>query len=108
MHHSLRVALLLAKAMYDSTGVYNFELAYSISIASGRPVGGGKSSYARRRRAASIGRCHRCYRLWPPMHSTIRCDNKTCVPGISYNERVAQYIVDGVTEVIPSWNKALL
>nr|AGO04424.1 16 kDa protein [Magnolia carlavirus] len=62
--------------------------------------GGGRSSYARKRRARSIGRCERCYRVYPPIVPS-KCDNKTCVPGISFNLKVADFIRCGVTEVIP-------
>jgi hypothetical protein len=63
-------------------------------------VGNGRSSYARRRRARSIGRCERCYRVYPPIIES-KCDNRTCKPGISFNIKVANYIRCGVTEVIP-------
>lgn len=64
-------------------------------------VGRGVSTYARRRRARSIGRCERCYRVYPPLWFSKKCDNRTCVPGISYNVKVHDYIRWGVTEVIP-------
>ncbi len=102
MKHVTRVALIIASAMCTSSGTFVFEIAFSIAECAGRPLGGGRSKYARRRRAISIARCHRCYRLWPPTVFTTRCDNKHCVPGISYNVRVAQFIDEGVTEVIPS------
>jgi hypothetical protein len=63
-------------------------------------VGNGKSRYARRRRARSIGRCERCYRVYPPIMES-KCDNRTCKPGISFNIKVANFIRCGVTEVIP-------
>ncbi|UUB84585.1 nucleic acid-binding protein [Blueberry virus S] len=65
-----------------------------------REVGNGRSSYARKRRAKSIGRCERCYRVYPPI-GVSKCNNRTCKPGISYNEKVANFIWYGVTEVIP-------
>nr|QBL75481.1 NABP [Potato virus M] len=102
MKHLNRVALLVTHAIYLHSGSYVFDIAHSIASCAGRPVGGGRSKYARRRRAVSMGRCYRCYRLWPPTVFTTRCDNKNCVPGISYNVRVAQEIEEGVTEVIPS------
>lgn len=46
----------------------------------------GKSSFAKRRRAKVMGRCHRCYRVSPRFYFTRRCDGITCVPGI--NSRV--------------------
>nr|AEV23008.1 truncated 13K protein [Potato virus M] len=97
-----QTALLVARALYLHSGVFVFEIAYLISTCAGRPLGGGRSKYARRRRAIAAGRCHRCYRLWPPTVFTVKCDNRSCVPGISYNVRVAQQIDEGVTEVIPS------
>nr|QJZ28446.1 nucleic acid binding protein [Ilex cornuta carlavirus] len=57
----------------------------------------GASSYARARRAKSIGRCPRCFRCSPGFYFTKNCDTKTCFPGISYNEKVKAFIVDGVT-----------
>nr|CAB57962.1 16kDa protein [Lily latent virus] len=63
-------------------------------------VGFGKSKYARRRRAQQIGRCERCYRIFPPVCGS-KCDNKTCRPGISINTNVANFIDHGVTEVRP-------
>nr|QED43567.1 NBP [Garlic latent virus] len=57
----------------------------------------GASTYARARRADSIGRCPRCFRCVPGFYFTKNCNNKTCVPGISYNEKVKSFIVDGVT-----------
>nr|AAA85904.1 16 kDa protein [Lily symptomless virus] len=63
-------------------------------------VGLGRSRYASRRRALQIGRCERCYRVYPPVCGS-KCDNKTCRPGLSINTNVANYIDHGVTEVIP-------
>lgn len=57
----------------------------------------GASSYARARRAKSIGRCPRCFRCSPGFVFTKNCDTKTCFPGISYNAKVKDFIVDGVT-----------
>ncbi|AXU24228.1 nucleic acid binding protein [Shallot latent virus] len=57
----------------------------------------GASTYAQARRAKSIGRCPRCYRCSPGFYFTKNCDSKTCVPGISYNDKVKAFIVDGVT-----------
>nr|UOF93308.1 nucleic acid binding protein [Helenium virus S] len=64
-------------------------------------VGRGTSTYAKRRRARSILRCERCYRVYPPLPFSKKCDNRTCVPGISHNIKVADFIKWGVTEVIP-------
>nr|BAA11124.1 nucleic acid binding protein [Garlic latent virus] len=57
----------------------------------------GASTHAQARRAKSIGRCPRCYRCLPGFYFTKKCDSKTCVPGISYNDKVKAFIVDGVT-----------
>jgi hypothetical protein len=57
----------------------------------------GATSYARARRAKSIGRCPRCFRCSPGFYFTKNCDTKTCFPGISYNEKVKGFIVNGVT-----------
>nr|QED43556.1 NBP [Garlic latent virus] len=57
----------------------------------------GASRYARARRAMSIGRCPRCFRCSPRFYFTKNCDTKTCFPGISYNAKVKDFIVDGVT-----------
>nr|QED43700.1 NBP [Garlic latent virus]QED43820.1 NBP [Garlic latent virus] len=57
----------------------------------------GASHYARARRAKSIGRCPRCFRCSPRFVFTKNCDTKTCTPGISYNTKVKDFIVNGVT-----------
>ncbi|AIZ76630.1 nucleic acid binding protein [Elderberry carlavirus C] len=66
-------------------------------------LGGGSSSYAKKRRAAKIGRCWRCFRVVPPPYHS-KCDGRTCRPGISYRWEIALYISRGVTEVIPLEN----
>jgi len=84
-----------------SFGVYDVSLCvHIINRSSGLTLGNGKSSYARRRRAKSIGRCERCYRVFPPVCNS-KCDNKTCRPGMSQNRKVVDFIRYGVTEVIP-------
>nr|QED43808.1 NBP [Garlic latent virus] len=57
----------------------------------------GASHYARARRAKSIGRCPRCFRCSPGFYFTKNCDTKNCSAGINYNEKVKDFIVDGVT-----------
>ncbi|QYF50252.1 MAG: nucleic acid binding protein [Xinjiang sediment betaflexivirus 1] len=57
----------------------------------------GCSSYAKKRRANKIGRCVRCYRVVPKFYFTKRCDQKTCVPGVSFNLKVMNYINYGVS-----------
>nr|UVA86898.1 RNA binding protein [Cole mild mosaic virus] len=103
MKYKCVVAITLARYMLAEHGVFEFNVAYNIASRCEPPINCGRSSYARKRRAASIGRCHRCFRLWPPI-SYSRCDNRTCVPGMSYNERVAAFITGGVTAVIPRRN----
>ncbi|QYF50264.1 MAG: nucleic acid binding protein [Hainan betaflexivirus] len=56
----------------------------------------GRSSYARRRRAKSIGRCHRCFRVSPKFYFTTRCDGKTCVPSFNYNVWACEFIKYGL------------
>nr|AMR70498.1 11 kDa protein [Potato virus S] len=63
---------------------------YVISLSAG-PVSKGRSTYACKRRARSIGRCWRCYRVYPPICNS-KCDNKTCRPGISSNLKVVTFI----------------
>ncbi|MBB6642075.1 hypothetical protein H7F02_18570 [Proteus mirabilis] len=58
-------------------------------------VGKGTSTYAKKRRALSIGRCERCYRVYPPLPFSKKCDNRTCVPGISSNIKVVNFIKFG-------------
>ncbi|UXX34108.1 cysteine-rich protein [Pseudostellaria heterophylla carlavirus 2] len=52
----------------------------------------GNSKYARERRAKSIARCPRCYRVKPGFYFTKKCDGKTCVPGLNHNSKVELYI----------------
>lgn len=78
------------------------ELCVHIMNKCAGPVAGfGRSSYARRRRARSIGRCQYCYRVFPPICNS-KCDNKTCKPGINAKPWVVNYIKFGVTEVRPN------
>lgn len=95
-------AIALSECMFKVCGVTNLDVCYLIiSKTKGYTPGFGKSSYARRRRAAKVGRCHRCYRVTPGFYYTSRCDGVNCKPGISYNEKIATYVRTGVTEVIP-------
>ncbi|AAZ15111.1 nucleic acid binding protein [Hippeastrum latent virus] len=101
----MRVDILIALCVnreFNKRGEHHIPLAIYIAKRVGPPlVSTGTSTYARRRRAASIGRCHRCYRVYPPFWWTTRCDNKTCVPGISYKAEVESYVKWGVAEAIP-------
>lgn len=54
--------------------------------------GAGRSSYARRRRAKAISRCHRCYRVLPKMYCNTRCNGTTCIAAISHNQKVEAFI----------------
>ena len=60
----------------------------------------GTSSYARRRRAQQLGRCHRCYRVCPKFYFTRRCDGQTCTPAIGYRRDI-EMLIKGVTLVRP-------
>ena len=99
---SRRLAEALSDCFLNLCGESNLDVCYLIiNKTRAHTPGLGKSSYARRRRAAKVGRCHRCYRVTPGFYYTTRCDGKTCVPGISYNEKIETYVRTGVTEVIP-------
>nr|QFX74037.1 cysteine rich protein [Pepper virus A] len=63
-------------------------------------VGSGKSSYARKRRARSIRRCHRCFRVRPGFYFTTRCDGVSCKPGISYPIWVELFIRFGIPKSV--------
>nr|CAI51665.1 hypothetical protein [Chrysanthemum virus B] len=97
------VKMLILRKFVEQGNVCPIHLCVDIyKRAFPRSVNKGRSSYARRRRALELGRCHRCYRVYPPLFPEIsRCDNRTCVPGIAYNSKVRDYILWGVTEVIP-------
>nr|URX65514.1 nucleic acid binding protein [Cowpea mild mottle virus] len=74
-----------------------FDLCVLISIrVDPCQVGGGKSSYAKKRRAATIGRCHRCYRVNPKFYFTKKCDGVKCVPGINHKLWVEEFIKNGI------------
>lgn len=97
-----RLAEALSDCFLELCGKSNLDVCYLIIRKTKDHIPGlGKSSYARRRRAAKVGRCHRCYRVTPGFYYTTRCDGKTCVPGISFNEKIETYVRTGVTEVIP-------
>ncbi|QYF50270.1 MAG: nucleic acid binding protein [Beijing sediment betaflexivirus] len=54
---------------------------------------GGKSNYARRRRAKSLDRCARCFRILPSRGGlSTKCDQKNCRAGISGNLKRIEYI----------------
>ncbi|QED42797.1 putative nucleic acid binding protein [Allium carlavirus A] len=55
----------------------------------------GQSKYAMQRRAIEVGRCVRCFRCKEGFYFTTRCNGVTCVPGLSYNEKLATYIREG-------------
>ncbi|AHN84516.1 nucleic acid binding protein [Gaillardia latent virus] len=96
------VMFLLLSKFLERGSAAPLPIVFSIYVrAFNKRVGNGTSAYARRRRAVSIGRCHRCYRVYPPLWFSKKCDNRTCVPGISFNHKVQNYILWGVTEVIP-------
>nr|QUP51760.1 nucleic acid-binding protein [Ligustrum necrotic ringspot virus] len=99
MHEQRRLAALFTVCNYLNKDIRAL-CPEIINRSPGLVLGSGKSSYARRRRAKSIGRCERCYRVYPPICNS-KCDNTTCVPGISPNQDVVNYIKHGVTEVIP-------
>ncbi|AOO96604.1 nucleic acid binding protein [Ligustrum virus A] len=100
--HKKDIVFLLLSVFKKRGGSFPLAICVLIyQLAFNKQVGGGTSTYARRRRAVSIGRCHRCYRVYPPPYFGTKCDNKTCAPGLSYNVKVENFIRWGVTEVIP-------
>lgn len=104
--HKQEVVFLLLSVFRRHGGACPLGICVLIyQLAFNKSVGRGTSSYARRRRAISIGRCHRCFRVYPPPYFGKRCNNKTCVPGLSYNVKVENFIRWGVTEVIPHEQK---
>ena len=91
-----RVAIVLYLCALNLNKRLPFDLCVSIALRAGpTKLYVGKSSYARRRRAKLIGRCHRCYRVSPGFYFTTRCDGVTCVPGISYKVWVKNFIKFG-------------
>uniref|UniRef100_A0AAU6WJ03 RNA silencing suppressor n=1 Tax=Pitahaya virus E TaxID=3144105 RepID=A0AAU6WJ03_9VIRU len=102
MHKQEERRLLTIIQVCYAFGVCDINVCLKIfRLANIRNVGQGKSKYARRRRAKSIGRCERCYRVFPPICNS-KCDNKTCVPGMFPNMAVVKFIEEGVTEVMPA------
>jgi len=94
----------LCETLLFPHGVYDIGIAIMIMNKRGPWVcNKGRSSYARKRRAKAIGRCHRCYRVNPKFYFTTRCNGRTCVPPLSHNTSVEIFIKEGVTEVIPSF-----
>jgi len=68
--------------------------AYIIRLSEppGPEGGNGRSTYSKRRRAAKIGRCYRCFRVNPKFYYTTRCNGHNCRPGIKTNFEVQCYI----------------
>ncbi len=88
-----RVACILYLCFYKYCGSCNISICVKIARAGDiHTVGQGRSSYARRRRAIALGRCHRCYRVVPPISPLSRCNGSTCRPGLSVNERIVSLI----------------
>nr|CAB59208.1 nucleotide binding protein [Potato rough dwarf virus] len=103
MHNQEIKRLLSVILVCSKFGVLDINLCVRIArMATECRVGGGCSRYAKRRRAKSIGRCERCYRIFPPVCNS-KCDNKTCRVGISPNSAVVNFIEFGVAEAIPKF-----
>nr|QCI34295.1 11K [Jasmine virus C] len=103
MRYELEVALVINR-VFQARGVHNLALALYISKkAVGPCLNNGRSTYARRRRARSISRCYRCYRVYPPLSGNTRCNGRTCFPGINYRVDVEEYIKFGVAAAIPNF-----
>nr|ACZ71186.1 11 kDa putative nucleic acid binding protein [Cowpea mild mottle virus]AGZ15236.1 putative nucleic acid binding protein [Cowpea mild mottle virus]QTG11376.1 nucleic acid binding protein [Cowpea mild mottle virus]QTG11377.1 nucleic acid binding protein [Cowpea mild mottle virus]QTG11378.1 nucleic acid binding protein [Cowpea mild mottle virus] len=90
---AIHVSLVSRKLGY----VLPFELCVLISLKAGPTrLGIGRSSYARKRRAKIIGRCHLCYRVNPKFYFTKRCNGVDCKPGLNYPSWVEDFIRYGV------------
>nr|WIW41317.1 putative nucleic acid binding protein [Cowpea mild mottle virus] len=90
---AIHVSLVSRKLGY----VLPFELCVLISLKAGPTrLGIGRSSYARKRRAKIIGRCHLCYRVNPKFYFTKRCNGVDCKPGLNYRSWVGVFIRYGV------------
>ncbi|ADQ54112.1 nucleic acid binding protein [Cowpea mild mottle virus] len=88
-----RIAILLHLCSLKMNKMLPLDLCILIALKAGpTSLYSGSSSYARRRRAKLIGRCHRCYRVSPGFYFTTRCDGLSCVPGISYKQWVESFI----------------
>nr|UZG77124.1 nucleic acid-binding protein [Cowpea mild mottle virus] len=88
-----RIAVVISLCASKLNKDLPFDVCMLIAIKAGpTSLYSGSSSYARRRRAKLIGRCHRCYRVYPGFYFTTRCDNTTCVPGLSYKRWVESFI----------------
>ncbi|ACA05831.1 11 kDa protein [Potato latent virus] len=88
--------LAVSLAMYKFTGRCEPAVALNI-VNKACNVGMGKSSFARRRRAALLGRCHRCFRT----SMATRCNGVTCYPGIGAKPKIEMFIKYGVSELKP-------
>ena len=88
----------LQKEFRDKCGVpigaHNDLIDYIVSMACEDVLG--ISKFSKARRAKSIARCPRCYRVSPGFYYTTRCDGVTCVPGISTNYKVQEFIERGI------------
>nr|QNQ79561.1 nucleic acid binding protein [Potato virus S] len=82
---------MLLLCVYRLGHILPVDVCIKIISASAGPVFRGRSTYSRKRRARSIGRCWRCYRVYPPVCNS-KCDNRTCRPGISPNYKVMAFI----------------
>lgn len=91
-----RLAVMLSLCLNKVGCPLPFDLCVLIALkCNPSRINYGKSSYAKRRRAKAIGRCHRCYRVKPGFYFTKRCDGVTCVPGVTHNCWVEDFIKNG-------------
>nr|WBK28943.1 nucleic acid binding protein [Cowpea mild mottle virus] len=94
-----RIAILISLCSNKINKSLPFDLCVLIALRAGPTcIGSGRSSYARRRRAKAIGRCHRCFRVNPKFYFTKRCDGVNCVPGLNYKIWVKDFILFGLKD----------
>nr|WBK28944.1 nucleic acid binding protein [Cowpea mild mottle virus] len=92
-----RIAIIISLCSRSLNKSLPFDLCVLIALRAGPScLGSGRSSYARRRRAKAIGRCHRCYRVNPKFYFTKRCNGFDCEPGLNYKIWVKDFILYGL------------
>ncbi|AIZ76618.1 nucleic acid binding protein [Elderberry carlavirus A] len=79
----------------ESREAYYIDIARYIVHLSAELHAPGKSTFAKRRRAKSLGRCHRCYRISPGFYHTTKCDGISCTDSFGSRSKHRNYIVHG-------------
>lgn len=78
---------------------YYIDIARLIIKLSDKDRQQGKSSFAKRRRAKALGRCHRCYRVAPGFYHTTRCNGIDCTDTFGTRDKYRNQIVYGQRKV---------